>query len=80
MFRADTTKEALAKLKPVFKLNGPPVMLPQTSDGAAFVVVMSEALMKQLNLTPEARLVSCAVDGVDPFIWESVLLFPFLKP
>ncbi len=66
--RADTTKEALAKLKPVFKLNGTVTAgnASQTSDGAAFVVVMSEALMKQLNLTPEARLVSCAVGGVDP--------------
>src|SRR5690606_191949 len=38
----------------------------QTSDGAAFVIVMSEHMVKQLNLTPIARLVSCSVAGVEP--------------
>jgi acetyl-CoA acyltransferase len=66
--RRDTSKEALAKLKPVFKLGGVVTAgnSSQTSDGAAFVLVMSEELVKQLNLTPIARLVSCSVAGVDP--------------
>lgn len=66
--RRDTTIEALAKLKPVFK-NGGVVTAgnsSQTSDGAAFVLVMSEEMVKKLNLTPIARLVSCSVAGVDP--------------
>ncbi|GIV32106.1 MAG: acetyl-CoA acetyltransferase [Saprospiraceae bacterium] len=66
--RRDTTLEALAKLKPVFK-NGGVVTAgnsSQTSDGAAFVLVMSEEMVKKLNLTPIARLVSCSVAGVDP--------------
>ncbi|MBK8548630.1 MAG: acetyl-CoA C-acyltransferase [Saprospiraceae bacterium] len=66
--RADTTFEGLSKLKPAFKLNGVVTAgnSSQTSDGAAFVLVMSEQMMKQLNLTPEARLLSCALGGVDP--------------
>jgi acetyl-CoA acyltransferase len=66
--RADTTMEALARLKPAFKLNGVVTAgnASQTSDGAAFVVVMSEEMVKRLNLKPEARLVSCSVGGVDP--------------
>ncbi|MEZ4909767.1 MAG: thiolase family protein [Saprospiraceae bacterium] len=66
--RADTTVDALMKLRPVFKVNGKVTAgnSSQTSDGAAFVVVMSESLMKELNLEPEARLVSCSVGGVDP--------------
>lgn len=66
--RADTTIEALAKLKPVFK-NGGQVTAgnsSQTSDGAAFVVVMSERMVKELNLSPIARLVTSATIGVDP--------------
>ncbi len=66
--RRDTSIEALAKLKPAFKLGGVVTAgnSSQTSDGAAFVLVMSEDLMKELNLTPIARLVSCSVAGVDP--------------
>ena len=66
--RKDTTIEALAKLRPVFK-NGGVVTAgnaSQTSDGAAFVLVVSEAIVKQYNLTPIARLASCSVGGVDP--------------
>ncbi len=68
--RADTTVEALAKLKPVFA-NGGSVTAgnsSQTSDGAAFVIVMSERLMKSLNLQPIARLASCSVAGVEPIL------------
>ena len=68
--REDTTLEGLAKLKPVFAQGGTVTAgnASQTSDGAAFVVVMSERLMKQLGLTPVARLASYAVAGVDPRI------------
>lgn len=68
--RPDTTPEALAKLKPVFAQNGTVTAgnSSQTSDGAAFVCVMSERMLKQLNLTPLARLVSYAVAGVEPRI------------
>ena len=68
--RADTTVEGLAKLKPVFAANGTVTAgnSSQTSDGAAFVLVMSEKMVKQLNLKPIARLVSYAVAGVDPRI------------
>ena len=68
--RADTNLEALAKLKPAFAMNGSVTAgnSSQTSDGAAFVVVMSERLMKQLQLTPKARLIGSAVAGVDPRI------------
>ena len=62
--------EALSALKPAFK-NGGQVTAgnsSQTSDGAAFVVVMSERLMKSLNLDPGARLMSYSVAGVDPRI------------
>lgn len=68
--RADTSIEALAKLKPVFA-NGGSVTAgnsSQTSDGAAFVMVVSEKFMKEHNLTPIARLVSHAVAGVPPRI------------
>lgn len=68
--RADTTMEALAKLKPVFAMGGTVTAgnSSQTSDGAAFVVVMSEQMVKQLNLKPVARMLSYAVGGVDPRI------------
>lgn len=68
--RADTTLEALAKLKPVFAQNGTVTAgnSSQTSDGAAFVCVMSERMVKQLNVKPLARLVSYAVAGVEPRI------------
>ncbi len=68
--RKDTTIEALGKLKPVFAVTGSVTAgnSSQTSDGAAFVVVMSEKLMNQLGLKPIARLVSYAVAGVEPRI------------
>ncbi len=68
--RADTTIDALAKLKPVFAQNGSVTAgnSSQTSDGAAFVIVMSERMVKELNLKPIARLVSHAVAGVPPRI------------
>ena len=66
--RADTSKEVLAKLRPVFAQGGSVTAgnSSQTSDGAAFVLIMSERKVKELGLTPIARLVSCAVAGVDP--------------
>ena len=68
--RADTTIEALAKLKPVFALGGSVTAgnSSQTSDGAAFVMVMSENMVKQLNLKPVARMLGYAAAGVDPEI------------
>lgn len=68
--RADTNLEALAKLKPVFAQGGSVTAgnASQTSDGAAFVMVMSEKLVKELKLEPVARLVSYAVAGVEPKI------------
>jgi acetyl-CoA acyltransferase len=68
--RADTSMELLTKLKPVFA-NGGTVTAgnsSQTSDGAAFVIVMGEKMMKELNLQPIGRLVSCASAGVHPRI------------
>ncbi len=66
--RRDTSLEALGKLKPAFKQGGMVTAgnSSQTSDGAAFVLVMSETLVKELNLTPVAQLISCSVAGVDP--------------
>ena len=66
--RADTTIEKLSKLKPVFAQNGTVTAgnSSQTSDGAAFVILMSEHMVKKLNLTPIARLKSYAVCGVEP--------------
>jgi acetyl-CoA acyltransferase len=68
--RADTSMEALAKLPAVFAQGGSVTAgnSSQTSDGAAFVIVMSERLMKELGLQPWARLVGCAVAGVNPRI------------
>ena len=68
--RADTSLEALSKLKPAFAAKGVVTAgnSSQTSDGAAFVVVMSESMVKELGLTPTGRLVSCAVAGVHPRI------------
>jgi len=68
--RADTTVEGLSKLKPVFAAGGTVTAgnSSQTSDGAAFVAVMSERMMKQLNLKPIARMVSYATAGVEPRI------------
>ena len=68
--RADTNLEALAKLKPAFALKGTVTAgnSSQTSDGASFVVVMSDRLMQSLGLKPIGRLVNCAVAGVHPRI------------
>ena len=68
--RADTSLEALARLKPVFAAGGTVTAgnSSQTSDGAAFVLVMSERMIKELNLDPIARLVSYGTGGVDPRI------------
>ena len=68
--REDTTVEGLSKLRPVFAMGGTVTAgnSSQTSDGAAFVTVMSEKMVKQLNLKQIARLVSYAVAGVDPRI------------
>lgn len=68
--RADTTMEALSKLKPVFAVGGTVTAgnSSQTSDGAAFVVVMSERMLKQLNVKPVARMLGYAAAGVDPSI------------
>ncbi len=68
--RKDTTKEALGALKPVFKLNGSVTAgnSSQTSDGASFVIVMSEKMVKELGLEPVARMVTTASVGVDPTI------------
>ena len=68
--RADTNIETLAKLKPVFSATGSVTAgnSSQTSDGAAFVMVVSEKFMKANNLKPIAKLVSYAVAGVPPRI------------
>jgi len=68
--RPETSMEALAKLKPVFAMGGSVTAgnSSPTNDGAAFVVVMSERMVKQLGLKPIARLVSYAAAGVDPRI------------
>jgi acetyl-CoA acyltransferase len=68
--RADTSIESLAKLKPAFSLGGSVTAgnSSQTSDGAAFVIVMSERMIKELGLKPIARLVNCASAGVHPRI------------
>src|SRR5476651_512778 len=68
--RADTSLDALAKLKPVFDAKGVVTAgnSSQTSDGAAFVMVVSESFMKANNLTPIARMVNYAVAGVPPRI------------
>ncbi|MEO1257520.1 MAG: thiolase family protein [Bacteroidota bacterium] len=66
--RRGTSMEGLARLRAVFK-NGGVVTAgnsSQTSDGAAFTLVMSEEMVKKLNLEPVARLAACAVGGVDP--------------
>lgn len=68
--RADTSVEALSKLRPVFAANGSVTAgnSSQTSDGAAFTMVMSERMVKELNLTPVARLLSYSTVGVPPRI------------
>ncbi|MFT4033745.1 MAG: acetyl-CoA C-acyltransferase [Siphonobacter sp.] len=68
--RADTSIEALSKLKPVFAAGGSITAgnSSQTSDGAAFVVVMSERMVNELGLQPIARMMSYATAGVEPRI------------
>jgi acetyl-CoA acyltransferase len=68
--RADTSVEGLAKLKPAFAAGGCVTAgnSSQTSDGAAFVIVMSESMVNELGLKPIARLVNCASAGVHPRI------------
>ncbi len=68
--RADTTLDALSKLKPVFDTTGSVTAgnSSQTSDGAAFVMVVSETFLKENNLNPIARMVSYAAAGVPPRI------------
>jgi len=68
--RADTNVEALAKLKPAFAMGGTVTAgnSSQTSDGAAFVIVMSERMINELGLKPIGRLINSAVAGVHPRI------------
>jgi len=68
--RGDTSADKLAKLKPVFAQGGTVTAgnSSQMSDGAAFVVVMSEKMVNELNLKPIARMVNYAVAGVEPRI------------
>jgi acetyl-CoA acyltransferase len=68
--RADTTVEGLSKLKAAFSIGGSVTAgnSSQTSDGAAFALVMSERMMLSLGLTPIGRLVNCASAGVHPRI------------
>ena len=68
--RADTSADALGKLKPVFAAGGSVTAgnSSQTSDGAAFVLVMSEKMVNELGLKPIARMVSYATAGVEPRI------------
>lgn len=68
--RADTSLEALAKLKPAFAAGGVVTAgnSSQTSDGAAFVIVMGERMVKELGVKPIGRLVACASAGVPPRI------------
>ena len=68
--RAGTSIEALAKLRPVFAADGSVTAgnSSQMSDGAAFVMVMSEEMVKELNIEPIARMVNYAAAGVEPRI------------
>lgn len=68
--RADTSMEALAKLRPVFSVKGSVTAgnSSQTSDGAGALIMVSEKILRQFNLTPLARFVSFAVRGVRPNI------------
>ena len=68
--RNDTNLKVLNKLRPVFSMNGSVTAgnSSQMSDGAAFVLIMSEKMVKELNLKPIARLVNYAVAGVPPKI------------
>ena len=66
--RRDTTIQGLGKLKAVFKQGGIITAgnASQTSDGAAFTLVVSEEKVKELSIEPEARMIACSVGGVDP--------------
>ncbi len=68
--RADTSKEKLAKLRPVFADGGSVTAgnASQMSDGAAFVLIMSESMVKELGIEPIARLAGYAATGVPPRI------------
>jgi acetyl-CoA acyltransferase len=68
--RADSTMEGLARLKPVFAAKGSVTAgnSSQTSDGAGALILVSEKILKQFNLTPLARFASFAVRGVPPEI------------
>jgi acetyl-CoA acyltransferase len=68
--RVGTTAEVLGKLRPAFATNGSVTAgnSSQTSDGASFVLVMSNTMAKRLNLKPIARMASCCVAGVEPII------------
>ena len=80
--RADTTLEALAKLKPVFHAHGTVTAgnSSQTSDGAAAALVMSEARARELGLSPRLRFVSFAAGGVPPArSWASVRWWRFRR-
>ena len=68
--RTDTSLDGLAKLKPAFAVNGTVTAgnASQTSDGAAFVLVVGEKMLKQLDLKPIGRLIHCDVAGVHPRI------------
>ena len=68
--RKDTNLKVLNKLRPVFKMNGSVTAgnSSQMSDGAAFVLIMSEKMVKELNIEPIAKLVNYAVAGVPPKI------------
>lgn len=68
--RPDTSMEGLAKLRAVFAAGGSVTAgnSSQMSDGAAFVVVMSEQMVKELNLEPIARMAACSVAGVEPIL------------
>ena len=68
--RADTTMEGLAKLKPVFAAKGSVTAgnSSQTSDGAGALILVSEKILKQFNLTPLARFMSFSIRGVPPEI------------
>jgi acetyl-CoA acyltransferase len=68
--RADTSIAALQKLKPAFSARGSVTAgnSSQTSDGAAFVIVMGERMVNELGLKPIARLIACASAGVHPRI------------
>ena len=68
--RKDTNLKVLNKLRPVFKMNGSVTAgnSSQMSDGAAFVLIMSKKMVKELNIEPIAKLVNYAVAGVPPKI------------